>query len=67
MRTFGYRGGRWGHSWSWFWGLVLILVGGYYLLKNLGLLEWIQGDVIWPVLLIFLGLWLIASRALRDR
>lgn len=42
-----------------------MVVGGYYLLKNLGLLKWIPGDVLGPVLLILFGLWLLVRRG-RD-
>jgi hypothetical protein len=41
----------------------LVVVGGYYLLKNLGLLSWLQGDLIWPILLIVLGVLLLVRRA----
>jgi hypothetical protein len=54
-----------GTGWTWFWGVALILVGGYYLLKNLGLLEWVRGDVIWPLLVIALGIWLIVARVIQ--
>jgi hypothetical protein len=38
------------------------VVGAYYLLQNLGLLSWLRGDVLWPVLLILLGLYLLVRR-----
>lgn len=62
----GYWGGWYGGSWYWFFGVVLILVGGYELLGNLGLLRWIQGDVLWPLLLIALGAWILIGRARRP-
>jgi hypothetical protein len=40
----------------------LVVVGAYYLLKNIGLLSWLQGDVIWPILLIVLGVLLLVRR-----
>jgi hypothetical protein len=43
---------------------VLVLVGTYALLKSLGLLEWVRGDLFWPVLVIAFGLWLIIERAI---
>ncbi len=49
----------------WFWGAALILIGGYFLLQNLGLLDWLRGDVLWPTLLILLGIGLLISRS-RD-
>lgn len=63
---YGYRWGWWGPGgWTWFWGVALVLVGCYYLLKNLGLLDWVKGDLVWPLLIILLGLWMIVARALR--
>jgi hypothetical protein len=43
-----------------FWPIVLIVVGVYFLLGNLGL---IRADLFWPLLLIGLGVWLILRRA----
>ncbi len=54
----------WGGHWAWFWGAVLVIVGGYSLLRNLGLLGWIRADIFWPLLVIALGAWLIIERAI---
>ncbi len=43
-----------------FWPIVLIVVGVYLLLHNLG---WIRDEIFWPLVLIALGLWLILRRA----
>jgi LiaI-LiaF-like transmembrane region len=51
-----------GGGWPWFWGAALILIGAYYLLQNLGLLNWLRGDVLWPLLLILLGVLLLVQR-----
>jgi hypothetical protein len=62
------HGGWYGPPWgwyggsSWFWGGALVLFGLYLLLQNLGLLENVRGDVVWPVLLILLGVVLIVAR-----
>jgi hypothetical protein len=61
------RHSYWGGHWAWFWGVVLILVGGYALLRSLGLIQWIRGDIFWPVLVIALGVWLIVERAVSRR
>ena len=45
-----------------FWPSVLILAGVYFLLENLGLLDWIRADIFWPLVLIAVGVWLIARR-----
>ena len=52
----------WFGGWAWFWGVALVLIGGYYLLYNLGLLGWLQSDVLWPVLLIVFGVFLLLRR-----
>jgi hypothetical protein len=63
-----------GTSWNWSsWrgsgrrrgilpGLVLILVGVFFLLANLGLLDWLRWDLVWPALLIVLGIYLVSRR-----
>ncbi len=62
-RQRGWYGGGWpGSGWHWFWPGVLIVLGVYFLLSNLGLLWWLRGDIFWPVVLILLGLWLLLSR-----
>ena len=48
-----------------FWPAVLVVVGLYFLLHNLGLLNWLRSDVFWPLVLIALGVWLIARRTWR--
>lgn len=47
---------------EYFWPLVLVAIGVYFLLNNLGLLWWFRFEIIWPVLLILLGVWLILRR-----
>lgn len=43
-------------------GAVLIGLGIYFLLNNLGLLPPITWQVIWPAILIGLGVWMILRR-----
>lgn len=50
----------WRHDY--FLPLVLVGLGIYFLLRNTGLLDWLNGDILWPVLLIILGVWLIFRR-----
>lgn len=46
-----------------FWaGAVLIALGIFFLLNNLGLLAWWNWDIFWPLLLIALGVWILARR-----
>ena len=54
---------RWQRRSSAFWGGgVLILIGVYFLLNNLGLLNWLDWNIAWPVILIGLGIYLVARR-----
>ena len=48
-----------------FWPAVIVLVGVYFLLRNLGLLDWLRADIFWPLVLIALGVWLILRRTWR--
>jgi len=50
---------------EYFWPGVLILVGLYFLLRNVGLLDWLRSDIFWPIVLIGLGVWLIVRRNWR--
>ena len=47
---------------EYFWPVVLILLGVYFLLNNLGMPWWLEPKVVWPVVLIGLGVWLIIRR-----
>ena len=51
-----WRGG------GWFVGALLMVIGVYYLLYNLGQLAWLKADVLWPVVLILFGVWLLVRR-----
>lgn len=52
----------WNRSPSLFWGGLLVIVGGLFLLANLGVLNNLDWNVVWPVLIIALGVWLILAR-----
>jgi hypothetical protein len=45
-----------------FWPGVLIVLGLYFLLNNLGLLDWLRPEIAWPIVLIAIGVWLIVRR-----
>ena len=47
---------------SLFWGGVLVIIGVLFLLANMGVLEGVDWNYIWPVFLIALGLWLVVAR-----
>ncbi len=59
--------GRWGPPYRnrppglWF-GIILILLGAYFLLANLGVFNRVRWDLFWPVVLIALGLLLLVRR-----
>jgi hypothetical protein len=57
-----YWGGGWWFGWGFFWPGLLIVLGAYFLLNNLGLLGWLRGDVFWPIVLILFGVALIVGR-----
>ena len=46
---------------GWF-GILLILIGVIFLLKNLNLIRWFDNDIIWPLIIIFIGAWLLIRR-----
>jgi hypothetical protein len=52
----------WNRSPTIFWGALLVLIGVLFLLGNTGVLNNVNWDVVWPVFLIALGVWLIATR-----
>ena len=54
-----WRGGR--HRGLW-WGGLLVVLGVYFLLQNLGLLNSLRWDLVWPVILIALGVWILIPR-----
>ena len=39
--------------------------GLYFLASNMGWLGWLRADVVWPLLLIAFGVWLILRRSWR--
>ena len=49
------------HRAGWF-GIILILLGIILLLDNLNLIRWIDKDLLWPVIIIFIGAWLLIKR-----
>lgn len=44
-------------------GIFLILLGLYFLLDRIGLFRWLKSDVIFSILLIVLGAWLLLQRS----
>lgn len=52
---------------GWFWGVFLVVAGGYFLLNNLGLLWWLRGDIFWPSVLILIGVALLLRRTWPQR
>jgi hypothetical protein len=50
-----------------FWGTILIVLGAVLLLKNLGIIQAATWDVLWPVLLILLGVALLKRKGTRGQ
>ena len=49
----------------WYVSLAFGVLGIYFLLHNLGWLDWLRADIFWPIVLIALGAWLILRRSWR--
>jgi fatty acid desaturase len=57
------RSDRWQHRSGGYWvGAFLVIAGAYFLLANLGLLNWLNWDLVWPLVLILIGLYLVVRR-----
>lgn len=44
-------------------GIVLILLGAYFLFSQFGWLDWLSGGIFWPLLIIGFGAYLIIRRS----
>ena len=42
-------------------GIILMLLGGYFLLSEIGMLNWISGAIFWPLVLIGIGIYLLVK------
>jgi len=52
---------------AYFWGIVLVLIGGLWLLGNLNIIPAGWGSAIWPFVLIGLGLTCLISTGSLNR
>ncbi|MFA6526424.1 MAG: DUF5668 domain-containing protein [Candidatus Buchananbacteria bacterium] len=43
-------------------GIALIILGAIFLLKNLGILAGIQWDIIWPIVIIAIGIAMVSKK-----
>ncbi len=43
-------------------GIILILLGVFFLLDSLHLISWFNKDLLWPIIIIFVGVWLLIRR-----
>jgi cell wall-active antibiotic response 4TMS protein YvqF len=62
----GRNRGRRRDSGSVFFGVVLLLVGGYFLLRDTLHLQLPNLGELWPLFLIAFGLWILLNAARRD-
>jgi hypothetical protein len=60
---FPNRSDPWQRRSGGFWvGAFLVIAGAYFLLANLGLLDWLKWDLVWPLVLIVIGVYLVVRR-----
>src|SRR5206468_1537832 len=52
----------WGRNPGVWWGGVLVIIGALFLLANLGVLNNLDWNVIWPLVLIAVGVWMLLAR-----
>jgi phage shock protein C len=43
-------------------GIFLILLGVFFLLDNLHMIDWIDKHLLWPIIIILIGVWLLIKR-----
>jgi phage shock protein PspC (stress-responsive transcriptional regulator) len=43
-------------------GVMMVLLGAYFLLSEIGLFNWVSGVVFWPLVLIGTGIYLLVKR-----
>jgi len=44
-------------------GIILVLLGAYFLMSQLGWLNWISGAVFWPLVIIGIGVYFLVKRS----
>ena len=48
-------------------GLILILVGALYLLKNLQVIDMLAWNTLWPIIVILIGITLVGRKGYNSR
>ena len=43
-------------------GIAFVIIGALFLMKNLGLIQGIAWDIVWPLILVVLGISLIIKK-----
>lgn len=43
-------------------GIFLIIIGVFFLLDNLDMIDWINKHLLWPIIIILIGVWLLIKR-----
>ena len=44
-------------------GVILVLLGAYFLLAEIGLFNWVSGAVFWPIVIIGAGIYMLVKRS----
>ena len=47
-------------------GTLLIMFGGFFLLRQIGILSWLGGGIFWPLVIIGLGVYFLVRRSSND-
>ena len=55
------------HSTALFWGVVILVVGAFFCLRNYGIISYYYADEYWPVFMFALGLGFLALFIFRPR
>ncbi len=46
-------------------GLIVILIGAMFLLKNLGIIDMTQWSILWPIIVLLLGISIVLRKTCR--
>jgi len=55
------------HSGALFWGVVFLFLGGFFSLRNFGIIPYFYADEYWPIFLLAVGVGFVGLFAFRPR